>query len=867
MIAPLSLALAATWLPLGAAAPLLPHHPHDICNDVALTPDFPADPTVFLASAGSMNLFLVSKNRGFTWVNTRSGMRGWKILQTAVAPDWRTSRTVYVALGGGGMQRSEDGGATWGPQLVQEPVNRVVAGPASASERVLFFSNENTVWRSTDGGDTSEVIVSSTNFVTSLGISPTYAEEPALAYGGRDASLSVSLDGGESWQRTQLESVAMGVTFSPRFAQDRTLWIATWPGGVLRSTDGGASFEHLAELEVANVNDVVVAPTWPECKDVFAATKDDGVFRSRDGGDSWEKTSLRIMKTAQTNNHYVELEISPAYPEDPTLYCAAYEGLYVTGDAGENWYEHNVNPTNIGRVIEVSDQFEEDGTVFGIGYGNPLFVSSDRGVTWDMRSVGIDSMSTYSIGASPQFATDGLLMIGVKLGVRRSTDRGKSWESIELPPEEEFTEGDAYEIRQFCFAPDFETSREVFAASSGGLYHSTDAGKTWEGRDLPEDWTKRVQVSPDWPADRTILIGGWSLRTSTDAGETWSEPLGDGEITAIRFAPDFGSSGEVYAISRDHGFLRSTDRGASFELDADAFDGFSPSQMRLSPAFLEDGTIYVATLAGGIQVSTDRGRTWERMLPLGSPVDTCFDFALSPQYPADGTAFMCVFEGILATRDFGETWNLVTGTTIYDDDRDPWIYRGDGWTGGGPAPHFNYGSHMCKQAGNSASFPFTGTGITLYGPTGPNGGQAEILLDGELVEVIDTYAETDRSQSVLFETHDLPWAFHDLTVNVLGRRSERSKQTWVGIDAAVVDFLGPNDVDVPVLAKLENIYLTEDASYGRDTLGEPKEKSLRGGGRGRDRVLGLDRNLVLGGLFGLAAAAIFLRTRARARAA
>ena len=46
---------------------------------VALAPGFPEDATVFTASYGSMNLFLRSRNRGFGWSNSRTGMLGYKV--------------------------------------------------------------------------------------------------------------------------------------------------------------------------------------------------------------------------------------------------------------------------------------------------------------------------------------------------------------------------------------------------------------------------------------------------------------------------------------------------------------------------------------------------------------------------------------------------------------------------------------------------------------------------------------------------------------------------------------------------------------------------------------------------------------------
>ena len=55
------------------------------------------------------------------------------------------------------------------------------------------------------------------------------------------------------------------------------------------SVDAGRSFEPTVGESPILINDIVVAPTWPECKDVFVATPRDGVHASRDGAKTWAK--------------------------------------------------------------------------------------------------------------------------------------------------------------------------------------------------------------------------------------------------------------------------------------------------------------------------------------------------------------------------------------------------------------------------------------------------------------------------------------------------------------------------------------------------------------------------------------------------
>jgi photosystem II stability/assembly factor-like uncharacterized protein len=814
MLASLGLTVCA----LGAVV----HHPHDIVNSIALSPDFPRDATVFCASAGSMNLFLVSQTGGLTWVNSRGGMRGWQVLDCAVAPDWATSHTAFAAVGMHGVQRTRNGGVSWDETLLDAEVNLVVQGPIEGARRTVFFAGGRNVWRSDDDGDDPVSILNAEHLVLALALSPDFARDGTLAVATRGKQVRMSSDGGATWRTTDLPGVGFGLEFSPRFAEDRTLWVASYLSGLLRSTDAGLTFERVAGLDEENLNDIAVAPTWPESRDLFVSTQEHGIFRSRDGGETWKACGLRVALSDQAWNHYGELALSPDYPRDPTLFCAAFEGLYISDDAGDNWYESNINPTHIGRAIELSPGFERDNHVFAQTYGNPSLVSTDRGDTWEMRSLGLEAMSTYSIGVSPQFQADGLVLVGVERGLRRSRDGGLTWDTLRLEPTGPTERGSYYEVREIVFSPDFATDRSIFAVSEAGVFFSADASDTWTHIAVPEQRPLRLALSPTWAQDRTLFAGGRNLRRSTDGGATWSEPLVSGEIVNVRCAPDFNSSGAAFAISRDLGLFSSRDHGATWQSSPQALDGFSPSKLRLSPDYGRDGTLWVSTLSGGIFRSEDRGATWDRLLPLGSPVDTCFDFALSPAFDRDGTALACTFEGILRTTDGGASWKRVTPEALYDTERDPWILRGGGWESSAEKRAFVFGEHRARAAGQSATLPFAGSAIALYGSRGPDHGLAEVLIDGETVATVDAYAPRFEPRATLFESQSLPPAFHDLTVRVLGRGSAASKGTWWAVDAALIRYLEGSEPGIPVLARLENIYLDLNANYGRDVLGNPR---------------------------------------------
>ena len=100
--------LVAVGLSSSFSKVLAYHHRHDPIDCLVLSPNFAEDRTVFLASEGSINLFLVSRNGGRSWTETRSGL----LVSHFDAVEWNSSNMGYVAMRGKGLQKTSDSPAT-----------------------------------------------------------------------------------------------------------------------------------------------------------------------------------------------------------------------------------------------------------------------------------------------------------------------------------------------------------------------------------------------------------------------------------------------------------------------------------------------------------------------------------------------------------------------------------------------------------------------------------------------------------------------------------------------------------------------------------------------------------------------------------
>lgn len=200
---------------------------------------------------------------------------------------WVVSRSGY----GVDVQISEDAGRTW--SIAGGTPNGSFLAAAAAGDDTLFLLVEPVgaapeLWVTRDRGATWERAGEAAPAARGLAVDPT---DPRILWAtvpdvGGDEAVQRSLDGGRTWESVtvELDGSAMGV----RVLGDGTIFVLT-TGPLLRSTDGGASFDAVFSSDFTRVNDVVVDPRDPQR--LYAAVSGwDGyaVIVSSDGGQTWQ---------------------------------------------------------------------------------------------------------------------------------------------------------------------------------------------------------------------------------------------------------------------------------------------------------------------------------------------------------------------------------------------------------------------------------------------------------------------------------------------------------------------------------------------------------------------------------------------------
>lgn len=284
------------------------------------------------------------------------------IEEIALSPDFAHDRTVFV-VATGGILRSTDGGASWvrlqgglPPEILWgKPSYHLAISPDYAYDHTLFVGGRVGdsfglgVWRSTDGGETWQPVWQGLRHlkVDRLAISPDYARDHTLlaycAYdlfwqGDAGASLFRSQDGGETWQQAALASRVSGnATLPPPEAllpmpPQPVQFQVTSEGDLSRSADGGHSWQVVLSGEPGNAPlAVLLSPLFSQDGQVFALYRD-RLLRSTDGGQTWGEATDRHLVRADYPQYFTAMAVGLLRSGRPVVLVGDGQGLLLPLD-------------------------------------------------------------------------------------------------------------------------------------------------------------------------------------------------------------------------------------------------------------------------------------------------------------------------------------------------------------------------------------------------------------------------------------------------------------------------------------------------------------------------------------------------------
>ncbi len=249
---------------------------------------------------------------------------------------------------------------------------------------------------------------------------------------------------------------------SPTVAQDQIVFLGTSTGGVLRSTNRGASFTQIISgLPNPTINAVLPSPGFAGDGLVLAATNN-GIARSTDGGQTW-------AATASPAGRIGGLTVSPRYENDRAFYAMSDQyGLHRSSDGGATWT-----------------------ALPGILHGRPLLGQAFLGMA-------------AAEGRGPAI----FVFTWSKANVYVTADRGESFR--ELIGNKKLPSG--YQVTAAAFDPEWRHTPELWVGTDDhGLYRSLNGGSSYERvLENPDDELGRITLialSPLVTRDGTIMAG------------------------------------------------------------------------------------------------------------------------------------------------------------------------------------------------------------------------------------------------------------------------------------------------------------------------------------------------------------------------
>jgi len=259
--------------------------------------------------------------------------------------------------------------------------------------------------------------------VTSLAV--TSAEGPRLLAGmaipdgeQADASIYATEDGGRTWVESDGGLARAANTYSSAFslATDPTepsrVFAGLW-GSIIGSTDGGDSWE-IATGEGAwaqGISGLTVAPAddGTVMSSLYSPSWTSWILRSGDGGETWDMLPSLFIRS---------IVADAPYPH--TYWAVGTAGVLRSSDRGETWVPVNTGGTATALLAAGDDLVVVGHRALDPASSNEKRVlrmgrSSDGGLTWAALAVPDDAAEAVSIIRT----AGGAILIGTRSGVWR----------------------------------------------------------------------------------------------------------------------------------------------------------------------------------------------------------------------------------------------------------------------------------------------------------------------------------------------------------------------------------------------------------------------------------------------------------------
>jgi photosystem II stability/assembly factor-like uncharacterized protein len=431
-----------------------------------------------------------------------------------MSPAFARDRTMWVSMTKTGVYRSRDGGETWeraseglttDPQADEVKVSqfrRISVAANAGGKNVLFAAGFDGLFRSDDEAARWVSVETLADYVVGLSVSPDFEHDSTIAVATYVKGAYLSTQDGATWHRIDnglRHELSEGnefapirrlhnITFSPDYAQDRTIFSASWTA-FLRSTDSGDNWETIRvnpESPASELQQFVlgVSPAYSSDHTLYLGTRVGDLYRSASRGDAGSWTHLGSLGARVRS-----FAFDPSFDTRPVMFAGTVEGVRKSVDGGDTWRSVTNGPEGETQIA-LSPDYRNDHTLFA-GTERGLFVSRDEGETWRRIDTPVfpNDATIEAVALSPDYARDQMVLVSVSgTGLFRSTDGGSSFSPVGtglLATNHIIADFSNPSGKPIQFSPSFARDRTIFAYAQQDVLRSTDGGETWTTVPLP----------------------------------------------------------------------------------------------------------------------------------------------------------------------------------------------------------------------------------------------------------------------------------------------------------------------------------------------------------------------------------------------
>ncbi len=593
------------------------------------------------------------------------------------------AQVIYTGTAGGGVWKSQDGGATYSPIFDDyiQSIGQVAVDPTDPDQTVWVGTGEiwtrNSVsvgdglYRTQDGGTNWEKIkgFDHSERISGIEISPKDGNTVyvgvlgALWSDSEDRGVYKTTDGGATWKKVLYVDAKTGVAdlimdpnnpnilYASMWEHRRTAWDFNSGGvnsGLYKSTDAGATWNKIhngfPSGKLGRIG-VAVAPSNPNI--VYAVIeseqeKDKGLYRSEDGGASWKRTNGDFSLTVRPF-YFSRIVVDPRNPE--VVVKGGLSGS-ISRDGGNTFKTLGNMHSDIHDIV--FDVTNSD--IMHVGTDGGVYRSWNGGTTMEIVS-NLPLSQFYQISvdnAEPYRIYGGLQDNGSWYGPSSSPGgvEARDWVRVGV--------GDGFRVLP-------HPTKEILYSEMQG------ADNVWR-YDMERNYTKNVKPLPakgsadlrfNWnPPMATSVhqpdrfyMGSQFLHVSEDMGDTWKV-----------ISPDL-TTNDPKKQEKNSGGLSADNSGA--ETHTTIFT--------IAESPVNEKVIWVGTDDGNLQITKDGGANWNNVIVNvpGLPANT-WVYHIEASVHGAGTAY-AVFEGhargdmkpyVYKTTDYGTTWKSIVSGDI-----------------------------------------------------------------------------------------------------------------------------------------------------------------------------------------------------------